>query len=64
MKVPTLVADGMEDALDPVSNDRQLAGLIKGAQLALYPARAMRSGSRTRAGSWAGWGRSSVEASG
>jgi len=37
VKVPTLVADGTEDALDPVSNDRQLAGLIKGAQLALYP---------------------------
>jgi pimeloyl-ACP methyl ester carboxylesterase len=36
VKVPTLVADGAEDALDPVSNDRQLAGLIKGAQLALY----------------------------
>jgi pimeloyl-ACP methyl ester carboxylesterase len=37
IKVPTLVADGTEDALDPVSNDKQLAGLIKGAQLALYP---------------------------
>lgn len=37
VKVPTLVADGAEDALDPVSNDRQLAALIKGAQLALYP---------------------------
>ncbi len=37
VKVPTLVADGMEDVLDPVSNDRQLAGLIKRAQLALYP---------------------------
>ena len=36
VKVPTLVADGTEDALDPVSNDRQLAGLIKGAQLELY----------------------------
>jgi pimeloyl-ACP methyl ester carboxylesterase len=36
LKVPTLVADGTEDALDPVSNDKQLAGLIKGAQLALY----------------------------
>ncbi len=36
LKVPTLVADGTQDALDPVSNDRQLAGLIKGAQLALY----------------------------
>jgi pimeloyl-ACP methyl ester carboxylesterase len=37
LRVPTLVADGTQDALDPVSNDRQLAGLIKGAQLALYP---------------------------
>lgn len=37
VKVPTLVADGTEDALDPVSNDRQLATLIKGAQLVLYP---------------------------
>jgi pimeloyl-ACP methyl ester carboxylesterase len=36
VKVPTLVADGTEDALDPVSNDKQLAGLIKGAQLTLY----------------------------
>ena len=36
VKVPALVADGTEDALDPVSNDRQLVGLIKGAQLALY----------------------------
>ena len=34
--MPTLVADGTQDALDPVSNDKQLAGLIKGAQLALY----------------------------
>jgi pimeloyl-ACP methyl ester carboxylesterase len=37
VKVPTLVADGTEDALDPVSNARELAGLVKGAQLALYP---------------------------
>jgi pimeloyl-ACP methyl ester carboxylesterase len=36
LKVPTLVADGSEDALDPVSNDKQLAGLIKGAELTLY----------------------------
>ena len=36
LKVPTLVADGTQDALDPVSNDKQLAGLIKGAKLALY----------------------------
>ena len=37
LRVPTLVADGTEDALDPVSNDRQLAGVIHGAQLVLYP---------------------------
>ncbi len=34
---PTLVADGTSDALDPVSNAHQLAGLIPKAQLALYP---------------------------
>lgn len=37
LQAPVLVADGTEDALGPVSNDRQLAGLVKGAQLALYP---------------------------
>jgi pimeloyl-ACP methyl ester carboxylesterase len=34
---PTLVADGALDALDPVANDHQLASLIPGAQLVLYP---------------------------
>ena len=37
IRVPTLVADGTADALDPVANDRQLAALIPGAQLVLYP---------------------------
>jgi pimeloyl-ACP methyl ester carboxylesterase len=37
LKMPTLVADGTEDALDPVSNDHLLAHLIPGAALALYP---------------------------
>ncbi|HTX00411.1 MAG TPA: alpha/beta hydrolase [Acidimicrobiales bacterium] len=35
--VPTLVADGTDDALDPVSNDHLLAATIHGSQLALYP---------------------------
>jgi pimeloyl-ACP methyl ester carboxylesterase len=34
---PTLVADGTEDALNPVSNDRMLSRLIHGAHLLLYP---------------------------
>jgi pimeloyl-ACP methyl ester carboxylesterase len=34
---PTLVADGTEDALNPVSNDRMLSQLIHGAHLVLYP---------------------------
>lgn len=37
IRAPTLVADGTEDALNPVSNDRMLAGLIHGARLLLYP---------------------------
>jgi pimeloyl-ACP methyl ester carboxylesterase len=37
LRVRTLVADGTADALDPVANDRQLAALIPGAQLVLYP---------------------------
>ena len=37
IRVPTLVADGTVDALDPVANDRLLTGAIPGAQLALYP---------------------------
>ena len=35
--VPTLIADGTEDRLDPLTNSRNLARLIRGAQLALYP---------------------------
>ena len=34
--VPTLVADGTVDRLDPVSNSRSLATLITGAKLRLY----------------------------
>ncbi|HEY1828543.1 MAG TPA: alpha/beta hydrolase [Acidimicrobiales bacterium] len=37
LRLPTLVADGEKDRLDPVANDHQLANLIKGAQLVLYP---------------------------
>jgi pimeloyl-ACP methyl ester carboxylesterase len=37
IQAPTLVADGTEDALNPVSNDRMLARLIHGAHLVLYP---------------------------
>jgi pimeloyl-ACP methyl ester carboxylesterase len=36
VSVPTLVADGTVDALDPVSNDRELASLIRHARLLLY----------------------------
>ncbi len=36
IRAPTLVADGTEDALNPVSNDRMLARLIRGARLVLY----------------------------
>jgi pimeloyl-ACP methyl ester carboxylesterase len=35
--VPTLVADGAEDLLDPTVNDHSLASLIPGARLVLYP---------------------------
>ena len=35
--MPTLVAHGTVDALDPVANDRLLAKDIRGAVLALYP---------------------------
>jgi pimeloyl-ACP methyl ester carboxylesterase len=35
--IPTLVADGTVDALDPVANDRLLAKIIPRAQLVLYP---------------------------
>ena len=34
--LPTLVADGTEDRLDPSANSRALAALIPGAQLHLY----------------------------
>jgi pimeloyl-ACP methyl ester carboxylesterase len=37
IRAPTLVADGAEDALNPVSNDRMLVELIHGARLLLYP---------------------------
>lgn len=35
--VPTLVADGTLDRLDPVANSKTLAKLIHGAELRLYP---------------------------
>jgi pimeloyl-ACP methyl ester carboxylesterase len=37
LRVPTLVADGMEDALDPVANDQLLHRLIPGSKLVLSP---------------------------
>ncbi len=37
IRVPTLVADGSLDALDPTANDRSLAAAIRGAQLVVYP---------------------------
>jgi pimeloyl-ACP methyl ester carboxylesterase len=37
VRVPTLVADGTRDQLDPVGNDRSLAGSVPGAKLLLYP---------------------------
>jgi pimeloyl-ACP methyl ester carboxylesterase len=37
ISVPTLIADGTEDQLDPVANDHTLAGLIHGSKLELYP---------------------------
>jgi pimeloyl-ACP methyl ester carboxylesterase len=37
LRLPTLVADGTVDALDPVANAHLLVQIIKGAQLALYP---------------------------
>lgn len=37
IRAPTLVADGSDDPLDPVANDRMLARLIPGAHLILYP---------------------------
>jgi pimeloyl-ACP methyl ester carboxylesterase len=35
--VPTLVADGTDDRLDPSANDHALAALVRGATLVLYP---------------------------
>jgi pimeloyl-ACP methyl ester carboxylesterase len=37
ISVPTLIADGTEDQLDPVTNDHILARLIPRARLVLYP---------------------------
>lgn len=37
LRVPTLVADGTQDALDPSANDALLARSIRGAHLVLYP---------------------------
>ncbi len=37
LRLPTLVADGTLDELDPTFNDRLLAKTIPGAQLILYP---------------------------
>ena len=35
--VPTLIADGTVDQLDPLANSHTLASLIPGAKLTLYP---------------------------
>jgi pimeloyl-ACP methyl ester carboxylesterase len=35
--VPTLIADGTADRLDPLANSHTLAGLIPGAKVTLYP---------------------------
>jgi len=37
VRLPTLVADGTLDRLDPVANDRSLAARVPGAKLVLYP---------------------------
>jgi pimeloyl-ACP methyl ester carboxylesterase len=37
IRIPTLVADGTLDRLDPVANDRALAATVPGARLILYP---------------------------
>jgi pimeloyl-ACP methyl ester carboxylesterase len=37
ISVPTLIADGTDDQLDPVANDHILARLIPRARLVLYP---------------------------
>jgi pimeloyl-ACP methyl ester carboxylesterase len=35
--IPTLIADGTADQLDPLAHSHALAGLIPGAKLTLYP---------------------------
>jgi pimeloyl-ACP methyl ester carboxylesterase len=37
LDVPTLIGDGLEDELVPVGNDHELAKLIRGSSLVLYP---------------------------
>jgi pimeloyl-ACP methyl ester carboxylesterase len=37
LRVPTLVADGTLDQLDPTANDRLLAATVPHAKLVLYP---------------------------
>jgi len=37
ISAPTLIADGADDQLDPVTNDRALARIIHGARVVLYP---------------------------
>jgi pimeloyl-ACP methyl ester carboxylesterase len=37
ISVPTLIADGTDDQLDPLANDHTLARLIPGSRLVLYP---------------------------
>jgi pimeloyl-ACP methyl ester carboxylesterase len=37
ISVPTFIADGAQDALDPVANDYELHSVIKGSTLTLYP---------------------------
>ena len=37
LRIPTLVADGTVDALDPVANDQLLHRIISNSQLVLYP---------------------------
>jgi pimeloyl-ACP methyl ester carboxylesterase len=37
ISVPTLIADGADDSIDPVPNDRVLASIISGSRLTLYP---------------------------
>jgi pimeloyl-ACP methyl ester carboxylesterase len=37
VRIPTLVADGTQDPLNPVANDQALADSVPGARLILYP---------------------------